>query len=95
LAVARDVTPVRAVFPAGDRTTALKLSIVIPARNEGRAIYSVAVAAAKYADQVIVMDDSSSDNTAQRAGEAGATWRKGKIHKKRIFITHHYGIIGI
>jgi glycosyltransferase involved in cell wall biosynthesis len=50
----------------------LKLSIVIPARNEGRTIYQVAGAAAKYAGEVIVMDDCSSDNTAERARQAGA-----------------------
>jgi glycosyltransferase involved in cell wall biosynthesis len=51
----------------------MKIAVVIPARNEGRTIYQVVCAASKYADEVIVIDDCSSDNTSQRASEAGAT----------------------
>ncbi|MGI9237137.1 MAG: glycosyltransferase family 2 protein [Woeseiaceae bacterium] len=53
----------------------MSLSIVIPAKNESAAIGSV-VSAAKEAWQdaeIIVVDDGSSDETAQVAQQAGAT----------------------
>jgi glycosyltransferase involved in cell wall biosynthesis len=51
------------------------LSIVIPAKNEDTAIGEVVAAARqRYPDaQLIVVDDGSTDNTAQVAAEAGAT----------------------
>ena len=51
------------------------LSIVIPAKNEDTAIGKVVAAARqRYPDaQLIVVDDGSTDNTAQVAAEAGAT----------------------
>lgn len=53
----------------------MSLSIVIPAKNESGAIGGVVSAAKKaWPDaQVIVVDDGSSDATAELAGEAGAT----------------------
>ena len=50
------------------------LSIVIPAKNEGGAIGDVVAAAVKEYPQaeVIVVDDGSSDNTADAARDAGA-----------------------
>ncbi len=50
------------------------LSIVIPAKNEGGAIGDVVAAAVKeYPEaEVIVVDDGSSDNTADAARDAGA-----------------------
>lgn len=45
---------------------------VIPALNEGSRIASVVKAVQSYVDDVIVVDDGSSDNTAQLAAAAGA-----------------------
>lgn len=48
------------------------ITIVIPTRNEERKIYDVVKGVRKYADEVIVVDDGSSDATTQAAKEAGA-----------------------
>jgi glycosyltransferase involved in cell wall biosynthesis len=56
-------------------SSAISLSIVIPAKNEAAAIGDVVAGArSAYPDaQVIVVDDGSSDATAQVAEESGAT----------------------
>lgn len=46
---------------------------VIPAHNEERFIGSIVLQARKYVDTVIVVDDGSSDDTAELAEAAGAT----------------------
>ncbi len=53
----------------------MSLSIVIPAKNEGGAIGAVvSKAREQYADaEIIVVDDGSSDDTAEVAAAAGAT----------------------
>ena len=53
----------------------MSLSIVIPAKNEGGAIGTVvSKAREQYADaEIIVVDDGSSDDTAEVAAAAGAT----------------------
>ncbi len=48
------------------------LVIIIPAHNEERFIGSVVLKARQYADRVIVVDDGSSDATAEIAHAAGA-----------------------
>jgi len=48
------------------------LAAVIPAYNEGLVIGSVVLQARKHADRVIVVDDGSSDRTAETARLAGA-----------------------
>ena len=48
------------------------LSIIIPAYNEERFIGSVALKARQQADRVIVVDDGSSDCTAEVAAASGA-----------------------
>jgi len=52
----------------------VQLSIVIPAKNEAATIADiVSTARAEYADaEIIVVDDGSTDNTAERAEAAGA-----------------------
>jgi len=48
------------------------VSTVIPAYNEARRIGEVIKSAAQYADEVLVVDDGSSDSTAKAAKDAGA-----------------------
>jgi len=49
-----------------------KLSVVIPAYNEAKMIADVVNGSLKYADEVIVVDDGSVDNTSFVARAAGA-----------------------
>jgi glycosyltransferase involved in cell wall biosynthesis len=44
----------------------------MPAYNEAKSIYNIVVECKKYVDSVIVIDDGSSDNTAEVAESAGA-----------------------
>lgn len=58
------------IFPS--QGTSGPLVAVIPAYNEERFIGSVVLAARNYCDVVIVVDDGSTDNTAELAEAAGA-----------------------
>ena len=49
-----------------------EITAILPAYNEEVAIGSVVLRARKYADRVIVVDDGSSDRTAEVAEMAGA-----------------------
>ncbi len=49
------------------------VSAIIPAFNEERTIGEVVRGALAHADEVVVVDDGSTDNTAAVAAEAGAT----------------------
>ena len=64
------------ICPAGHQNSAMRLSIVIPARNEEgnlpRLLRSIAASTIQPA-QVLVVDDASSDNTAAIAQSLGAT----------------------
>lgn len=54
-------------------STKPKIIVAMPAYNEEKYIGTMVLRARQYADQVIVLDDGSSDNTAAVAGLAGAT----------------------
>ena len=56
-----------------EQTSSPKVLIGIPAYNAADSIGPVVRRAAAYADEVVVVDDGSSDKTAERAREAGAT----------------------
>jgi glucosyl-3-phosphoglycerate synthase len=63
----------------------LSVSVIIPAFNEDKTVGSVVktVKSLNYIDEIIVVDDGSSDNTAQVAEKAGATIiRHGKNRGK-------------
>jgi len=51
----------------------MKTIVCIPAYNEGDIIYSIVKDVLNYADEVIVCDDGSADNTYKMATNAGAT----------------------
>src|SRR3989338_8747027 len=51
----------------------MKVYAIIPGYNEAARIGSVIKEVAKYADEVIAVDDGSSDGTGSVAKEAGAT----------------------
>jgi glycosyltransferase involved in cell wall biosynthesis len=53
----------------------MHVSVVIPAKDEGAAIAGLIsrIQASRVASEIIVVDDGSSDDTATRAREAGAT----------------------
>ena len=76
--VKEDALPASKVIGAVDEATQeitireAKLSVVIPAFNEAMTIADVVKGAVKYADEVIVVDDGSSDNTSFVAKAAGA-----------------------
>jgi glycosyltransferase involved in cell wall biosynthesis len=57
------------------------ISVVIPAYNEAERIAGVVKKAKAYADEVLVIDDRSSDRTSQVAKEAGATVIRNKGEK--------------
>jgi glycosyltransferase involved in cell wall biosynthesis len=60
-------------FPTLDKGHKITILAGIPAYNEARYVGSIVLQAKQYADQVIVVDDGSSDNTARVAELAGAT----------------------
>ncbi len=59
---------------AHERTNghAMKVLVAIPCLNEGATIGSVVLKARKHADEVVVVDDGSTDDTAEVAELAGA-----------------------
>jgi glycosyltransferase involved in cell wall biosynthesis len=56
-----------------NQSTQPKVIAAMPAYNEGKYIGSLVLQARQYADEVIVVDDGSRDQTAQLAELAGAT----------------------
>ncbi|MFO7967355.1 MAG: glycosyltransferase family 2 protein [Archaeoglobaceae archaeon] len=66
----------------GDQMTRNKLKVVaaLPAYNEEVAIGSVVLGARNYVDQVVVVDDGSTDRTAEIAEAAGAIVLKHEVN---------------
>lgn len=58
-----------------------KIIAAMPAYNEGRYIGSIVLQARQYADEVIVIDDGSTDHTAKVATLAGASVFRHKNNK--------------
>ena len=50
----------------------MTVSVIMPAYNEGQRIGEVVRSAMRHADEVVVVDDGSSDDTTDAAREAGA-----------------------
>ena len=50
----------------------LKILVAIPCYNESLAIGTVALKASRYVDEVLVVDDGSTDDTVEVAEAAGA-----------------------
>ncbi|ELZ77940.1 dolichyl-phosphate beta-D-mannosyltransferase [Haloferax larsenii JCM 13917] len=55
--------------------------VAIPAYNEGETIADVVAQSKQYADQVVVIDDGSSDDTVSEARSAGATVIVHEVNK--------------
>ena len=51
--------------------TPSKISVVIPAKNEAPCIANIIIGCQKYADEIIVIDGNSSDETAEISRELG------------------------
>ncbi|MDP3698707.1 MAG: glycosyltransferase family 2 protein [Nanoarchaeota archaeon] len=54
--------------------------IIIPAYNEGKTIFEVITKTQKFAQNIIVVDDGSQDNTAMEAAKAGAVVLRHKVN---------------
>ncbi len=55
--------------------------VIIPAFNEGKTIFEVVTKTKKFAQNILVVDDGSQDNTAIEAAKAGATVLKHKVNQ--------------
>ena len=58
----------------------MKITVVIPALNEEKTVAEVVKGALRFADEVIVVDDGSTDRTAELAKRAGA--RVARHHRR-------------
>ena len=60
-------------FNLSEKQDSLGVLVGIPAYNEGETISELVLAASDYAEEVVVVDDGSSDHTARLARNSGAT----------------------
>jgi len=67
------VTPRHTLHTGPESTPPSGVTVVIPAHDEAGRIGSTVALARPYADEIIVVDDGSSDGTSDEAGRAGAT----------------------
>jgi len=58
----------------------MKSGVIIPVYNEENNITKVVESVKKYTPNIVVVDDGSTDNTAQKAEEAGATVLKHLVN---------------
>ncbi|RAP51177.1 MAG: glycosyl hydrolase [Methanosphaera sp. rholeuAM74] len=58
-----------------------EIALLVPAYNEEIAIASMIILASKYVDEVIVIDDGSTDRTPEISQQVGATVLKHKTNK--------------
>ena len=58
-----------------------KILVAMPAYNEGKYISSLVTKARQYADEVLIIDDGSTDDTSEIARLAGATVIQHKENK--------------
>ena len=86
-----------AISRRGPDGRAVRISVIVPCRNEGRNIRPVLEWAAPYADELLVVDGHSSDDTRDIAAEVGATVLldngRGKGDALRVGIAHASGDI--
>ena len=84
-----------AITRKGPDGRAVRVSVIVPCRNEGRNIRPVLEWAAPYADELLVVDGHSSDDTRAIAAELDATVLldngKGKGDALRVGIAHASG----
>ena len=86
-----DVPAVSKIIGTIDETTdeieikEANLSVVVPAYNEAKMIADVVKGAMKFADEVVVVDDGSSDNTSLVAKAAGARVIRLPLNKGKGF----------
>ena len=59
----------------------LKISAVIPAYNEETTISDIVSKALRYVDEIVVIDEGSTDDTAQKARDAGAIVIRNRVNK--------------
>lgn len=59
----------------------MKVFAVIPAYNEGLRIADTIVGLSRYVEKVIVVDDGSNDQTAERARQSGATVLQHSVNR--------------
>ncbi|MCP4608212.1 MAG: glycosyltransferase family 2 protein, partial [Planctomycetes bacterium] len=69
------------VSPQAIESRKAKVIVGIPAYNEERFIAQIVLGVSKYADEVVVVDDGSTDRTAEVAKAAGASVIQHKINK--------------
>ncbi|MDD5093855.1 MAG: glycosyltransferase family 2 protein [Dehalococcoidia bacterium] len=70
-----------AQYPAGEPARGVRIMVGIPCLNEERSIGEIVRKARQYAEEVIVVDDGSTDRTAQVAEAAGATVVRHGVNK--------------
>lgn len=76
-----DKHPEMVESPSPLKATTKRVVVVMPAYNEERFIGSVVLKARRYADAVVVVDDGSSDATAEVAEAAGAVVVRHETNK--------------
>lgn len=61
----------------------MRISLVIPAYNEEKALAKVVEEAVQYVDEIVIIDDGSKDRTLEVANELGFRFKNIKVIKNR------------